>query len=78
MDVSPEEAPGGSQQRGVLRARLGQLYSSPGLGQGDSTVLAAVSTLRKKCCFLLVGGQICFQLSVIPQLCTEQVKSQAP
>ena len=33
MDVSPEEAPGGSQQRGVLRARLGQLYSSPGLGQ---------------------------------------------
>lgn len=33
MDVSPQEGPGGSQV-GVLRARLGQLYSSPGLGLG--------------------------------------------
>ena len=31
--MSPEEGPGGSQL-GVLRARLGQLYSSPGLGLG--------------------------------------------
>ena len=47
------------------------------LPPGRQRGFGSSSRRKEKCCFLLVGGWICFQLSVIPQLCTEQVKSQA-